>query len=163
MNQRDHWRQQLTTFVARSKPKNQNRKSFNEDGWASKWSSLHWRIKTQNSERVSPWCNPRRPSWSKRSDDLKHSSSHFYSFACSLFFRLDQNNTSLKMLHTSMGRLHRDIQSLDAVIAKNDAWSRALANQNYTMENEVMKELKALESEVRRVEDTIQNSTYEKR
>jgi len=67
------------------------------------------------------------------------------------------------MLHTSMGRLHRDIQSLDAVIAKNDAWSRALASQNYTMENEVMKELKALESEVHQIEDTIQNSTFEKR
>eukprot|EP00210_Caulerpa_lentillifera_P008138 g7772.t1 len=77
--------------------------------------------------------------------------------------QLDQNNTSLKMLRTSMGRLHRDIQSLNVIIAKNEEWSKALANRNYAMENELIIELKALESEVRKTEDTIENSTYEKR
>ena len=62
-----------------------------------------------------------------------------------------------------MGHLHRDIQSLNAVIAKNEDLSKLLESQTFAIESEIAAEIKELESDSRRIENTIQFTTEEKR
>lgn len=62
-----------------------------------------------------------------------------------------------------MSRLHKDIQSLNAVISKNEELSKLLENQTFVIESDIAAEIKELESESRRIENTIQLTTEEKR
>lgn len=78
-------------------------------------------------------------------------------------FRLGQNEACLKHLKCTMDRLHRDIQSLNAVIAKNVYTSEFLENQTFVIENDILNEIQEIESESRRIENTVQKTTEEKR
>ena len=62
-----------------------------------------------------------------------------------------------------MSHLHRDIQSLNAVIATNEDVSRLLETQTFSIEKTISAELHDIEAVSRGIEDSIQQATEEKR
>lgn len=65
---------------------------------------------------------------------------------------------SIRRLEGDMERLHTDIRRFNALIAKNSQLEAILQNENFSLEKEVMAELKGMEEDAAHLESQIDRS-----